>query len=69
MRRPAVIVLATLAIAPPAAAQTSDPNCFTADPPPVTKPEQPLRFGITPRAAGSVGGGQANVAPEDEGKA
>ncbi|HEX2086163.1 MAG TPA: hypothetical protein VHF89_10810, partial [Solirubrobacteraceae bacterium] len=35
----------------------------------MTKPAQQLRFGITPRAAGSVGGGQANVVPEDEGRA
>ena len=55
--------------AAPAAAQEADPNCLTADPPPVTKPAQPLRFGITPGAAGSVGGGQAGVAPEDQGQA
>ncbi len=58
-------LVAALAAAP-AGAQTSDPNCFTADPPPVTKPAQPLRFGITPRAAGSVGGAQGSVAPEDD---
>jgi hypothetical protein len=62
--------LAALVAAPsPATAQQSDPNCLTADPPPVTRPEQPVRFGITPRAAGSVGGAQGSVAPEDEGKA
>ncbi len=69
MRRLLVPSLVLLVLAPPAAAQTSDPNCFTADPPPVTKPEQPVRFGITPRAAGSVGGGQASVVPEDEPRA
>ncbi|HEV2812066.1 MAG TPA: hypothetical protein VGW10_02340, partial [Solirubrobacteraceae bacterium] len=69
MRRLAAMVLALLVLPAPAGAQQSDPNCFTADPPAVTKPSHPLRFGITPRAAGSVGGSQAGVAPEDEGKA
>ena len=69
MRRLVVIALLSLVSPATAAAQESDPNCMTADPPPVTKPAQPLHFGITPRAAGSVGGSQAQVAPEDEGKA
>ncbi len=55
--------------AAPVAAQESDPDCKTADPPPVTKAAQPLTFGITPRAAGSVGGSQAQVVPEDEAQA
>ena len=58
-----------LALPASAVAQEADENCTTTDPPPVTKPAQPLHFGITPRAAGSVGGSQAQVAPEDEGKA
>ena len=42
---------------------------MTADPPPVTKPPHQLRFGITPGAAGSVGTGQGQVAPEDPARA
>lgn len=53
--------------ATPAWAQ--DDACLTADPPPVTRPATPLRFGITPQAAGSVGAAQGAVAPEDDGKA
>ncbi|HEX2084850.1 MAG TPA: hypothetical protein VHF89_04140, partial [Solirubrobacteraceae bacterium] len=64
-----VLAVATALPAVPAAAQEGGDDCFTADPPPVTKPAQPLRFGITPRAAGSVGGSQASVVPEDEGRA
>jgi len=58
-------------MAAPAGAQQGggDANCLTADPPVVTKAPQPVRFGITPRAAGSVGAGQGSVAPEDEGAA
>jgi hypothetical protein len=62
-------LLLVLCLAAPAGAQQSDPNCLTADPPPVTKPAHPLRFGITPGAAGSVGGGQGTVAPEDDAQA
>ena len=71
MRLVPLLALGTLILLPPPAlAQDgADPNCFTADPPAVTKPQQPVRFGITPRAAGSVGTGQASVAPEDEGQA
>jgi hypothetical protein len=52
-------VLAT----PPAQAQSFDPNCLTTNPPPATKPAQPLRFGITPLAAGNVGSGQGEPKP------
>ena len=71
MRKGLLIAVAGVAFAipSPAGAQQSDPNCFTADPPPVTKPAHPVRFGITPGAAGSVGGSQAAVAPEDDGQA
>ena len=58
----AILVAAWLALPAPAAAQ----ECLTADPPPVTRPAQPLRFGITPGAAGSAGVTQAQVAPIDE---
>ena len=65
--RIAVLVVALIALALPAAAAAQD--CTTADPPPVTKPAHPLRFGITPGAAGSVGGAQGQVAPEDPNRA
>jgi hypothetical protein len=41
--------------------------CLTADPPAATAPAQALRFGITPQLAGTVGGTQGEVAPEDPG--
>jgi hypothetical protein len=70
MGGPGRIALATLAAlfgaAAPAAAAD---RCLTADPPPIAKPPQTLRFGITPQAAGSAGAGQAQVAPVDEGAA
>ncbi|HEX8204664.1 MAG TPA: hypothetical protein VF587_01250 [Solirubrobacteraceae bacterium] len=69
MRRLLVSAVVVLAFPGAAFAQEYDANCTTADPPPVTKPAHPIHFGITPRAAGSVGGSQAQVAPEDEGKA
>jgi len=64
--RLAALLLCLLVWASPAAAQD---DCLTADPPPVTKPAQPLRFGITPGAAGSAGAAQGQIAPEDEGAA
>jgi hypothetical protein len=61
-----VLAAAALALVPaPSLAQGGGDRCLTADPPPVTRPSVPLRFGITPQAAGSVGTGQASVAPED----
>jgi hypothetical protein len=39
-------------------------SCLTADPPPPGE-VQPLRFGITPRLAGSAGAAQEEPAPED----
>ena len=62
---PVAALVALLGAAAPAAAQGDD-RCLTADPPPVTTPAQPLRFGITPQAAGSAGAAQAQVAPIDE---
>ena len=61
------MLLLAVVFAAPAAAQEQD--CLTADPPPVTKPSHPLRFGITPGAAGSVGTGQGQVATIDEARA
>ena len=63
------LALALLAIAPiasPAGARAgSDPNCLTTDPPPVTAPAQPVRFGITPLSAGSAGASQLQPKPEN----
>jgi hypothetical protein len=58
--RGAAVILAVLAT--PASAQ----ECLTADPPQITVPAQPLRFGITPGAAGTAGVAQADGAPRDE---
>ena len=69
MRRAALILgvlSAAGALPAPAPAQESDPNCLEADPPAVGRPAHPLRFGITPGAAGSVGATQGAVAPENE---
>ena len=63
--RAVLALVAFLALAAPAGAQ----ECYTADPPPVTKPPHLLRFGITPGAAGSAGATQAQVAPEDAARA
>ena len=63
--RAALVTFVVLVFAAPASAQ----ECLTADPPPVTKPPHALRFGITPGAAGSVGTGQGQVAPEDPARA
>src|SRR5215208_1069359 len=68
MRRIAAIVLGLLALvlgAAPAAAQ----ECVTAEPPPLSAGERPLRLGIFPLAAGSAGAAQAQPAPEDPAKA
>ena len=57
-----------LLIAPAATAQDEGGSCLTADPPPPGK-VQPLRFGITPRLAGSAGATQEEPAAEDLGQA
>jgi hypothetical protein len=70
-RRGAVALLAIAGIAagaaPPARAQGD--LCLSAERPPVTSPAQPIRFGITPQLAGTAGGSQGEVAPEDPGRA
>ncbi len=53
-----------LLLAPAAAAQDEGGSCLTADPPPPGE-VQPLRFGITPRLAGSAGVTQEEPAAED----
>ena len=60
----AALILFVL-IAPPASAQDGGGgSCLTADPPPPAEME-PLRFGITPRLAGTAGTAQEQPAPED----
>jgi hypothetical protein len=62
-----VVPLLFLLIATAAAAQDDGGeggSCLTADPPPPGE-MQPLRFGITPRLAGSAGATQEEPAPED----
>jgi len=48
-----------------AAGPDSSGQCFTADPPAITKPAHPLRFGTSPEAAGTVGSSQGEVDPVD----
>jgi len=60
-------VLLLLLLASPASAQDDGGSCLTADPPPPGE-VQPLRFGITPRLAGTAGTAQEEPAPEDVGK-
>jgi len=59
------LALAIAALAPVASASAQGDGCLMADPPPVDAPAHDLRFGTTPQLAGTVGGGQGEVAPED----
>jgi len=65
---PLLVILLALLLAPPAMAQGGDGSCLTADPPPPGE-VVPVRFGITPRLAGSAGVTQEEPAAEDLGKA
>jgi hypothetical protein len=61
----AAVPLLFLLLAPVAVAQDEGGgSCLTADPPPPGE-VLPLRFGITPRLAGSAGAAQEEPAPED----
>jgi hypothetical protein len=64
MRR-AVALAVALAALGAAPARAADPRCLTAEVPPVSAPAKPLRFGITPQAAGTVGASQGEVVPPD----
>ncbi len=63
----AVAVAAALACLPVplADAKSPDPNCLTADPPPLDAAAHPIRFGITPLSAGSAGTSQLEPKSED----
>ena len=61
-----IVVAATTALLP-AGASAQGGGCLTADPPPVTRPAHPLRFGITPGMAGSAGAAQETPKPIDPG--
>jgi hypothetical protein len=57
------LAVAMTAMVVPGTARAAD--CLTADPPAITSPAHPLRFGITPQLAGNAGVGQGQAAPED----
>jgi len=59
----AIVAAAVLIAAPGALGQ--GPDCLTADPPAISAPPDPLRFGITPLLAGSVGASQLEPKPDD----
>ena len=63
----ALAALAALAAAAAPAAAQPDPSgyCLTADPPALDAPAHPLRFGVSPEPAGTVGTSQGPVEPED----
>jgi hypothetical protein len=69
LRTLTLVLAAAGALAGPSSAHAQLDLCLSADPPPLTQPPNPLRFGITPQLAGSAGGSQAQVAPEDPEKA
>jgi hypothetical protein len=64
-----LLALAGIAAAHPPAAAAQLDLCLEADAPPLTAPPKALRFGITPQLAGTVGGAQGDVAPEDPAQA
>jgi hypothetical protein len=60
------LIAALALVGPPAAmAQLPGTPCLSAAPPPMSAPGHPLRFGITPLAAGSAGATQAQPKPEN----
>jgi hypothetical protein len=61
--KPSLAIAFFLLSAAPALAQDGGGSCLTADPPPPGE-VQPLRFGITPRLAGSAGTAQEEPVPE-----
>ncbi|HEY1237248.1 MAG TPA: hypothetical protein VGE91_02855 [Solirubrobacterales bacterium] len=67
MRLAGLSLIALLALVVPPAAEAQIPGqlCLSAPPPPLSAPAHPLRFGITPLAAGSAGATQAQPKPEN----
>ena len=69
----ALVLTVSAALAAPAGANpgsavaASDPTgpCLAAKPPPLSAPGHPLRFGVSPEPAGTVGANQGKVVPED----
>ena len=61
---PLLAIVALLFPSAAAAREDDGGSCLTADPPPPGE-VQPLRFGITPRLAGTAGTAQEEPAPED----
>jgi hypothetical protein len=60
------LIAALALVGPPEAmAQLPGTPCLSAAPPPMSAPGHPLRFGITPLAAGSAGATQAQPKPEN----
>ena len=64
-----IAISALCALGAPTPAHAQLDLCLSADPPALTAPPGPLRFGITPQLAGTAGGAQGEVAPEDPAKA
>jgi hypothetical protein len=64
----ALLAVAGIAADGPAPADAQGDLCLSAEKPPITAPAHPLRFGITPQLAGTAGGTQGEVAPEDPAK-
>jgi hypothetical protein len=59
-----VAVAGMLAFASPAGAQMPGDPCLSAEVPAAAPAPEPLRFGITPQLAGTVGAGQGEVLPD-----
>lgn len=62
---PLTVALGLGLTAPTARGQGPGEACLRAELPPVTAPAKPLRFGITPQLAGTVGESQGEVLPDD----
>ena len=61
----AALCVAAIVIAPGKARAAADPDCLGHPQPALTRPAEPLRFGITPLAAGTAGAVQTPPRPED----
>ncbi len=63
----AALLAAALGLLAPghALGQSGGDQCLQADPPPISAPPNPLRFGVAPLAAGSAGASQLQPKPEN----